>query len=475
MELQATEVVKPEADQACGSHNQINMEDEAIGNLQFFEKNDWGTPIVIREKYLLKMLESLKQATEKPVKSRIQRVPYMLRENKELKKYCRPSVVAIGPIHHGHPNFEYGEKMKLILASNFLESHGIDAKVVYRQVYDNLAKLNMCYAEDVRKHFSDEALAWMFLVDGCATLHLIDCFVQDYPEHTDDGKLQRMNITKEQVAFAGMDIFLLENQLPYELLELLISSVVGQREQEIIRVSISEFISLSNIFLKSARKSRKEATPPCHLLDLLREEILANFEKTKMIKPANIINEESPTFHNVKQLKVSGIQFKPSYTGSLEISFQQGFFPKLRLPAVIIDELFFSKVLSLASYEKCPDFLNDKEVTSYICFMDSLIDHPDDVKVLRKSNILMNIFGSDEEIAQLFTRLGNELLPNPFLYANVRYEIEQHYKKTWQPWIYGVIKVFYDYWAMLKVGAVIAILLTVVQTYFSLPLHRTKP
>ncbi len=80
-------------------------------------------------------------------------------------------------------------------------------------------------------------------------------------------------------------------------------------------------------------------------------------------------------------------------------------------------------VLSLASYESCPDFLNDKEVTSYICFLDSLIDHPDDVKLLREAGIIINLFGSDQEIAQLFTGLGNELVPNRQLYANVRYEI----------------------------------------------------
>ncbi|KAF2299388.1 hypothetical protein GH714_031801 [Hevea brasiliensis] len=106
--------------------------------------------------------------------------------------------------------------------------------------------------------------------------------------------------------------------------------------------------------------------------------------------------------------------------------------------------------LSLASYEKCPDFVNDKEVTSYICFLDSLIDHPDDVKLLREAHIIINLFGSDEEIAELFTMLGDELVPNRFLYANVRDEIEKHYKNKWIPWILMVIKVCQNYWAVVK-------------------------
>ncbi|KAF2299387.1 hypothetical protein GH714_031799 [Hevea brasiliensis] len=260
MEVQATKVVKPEADQACGSHDRINVEDGASGsNVQPIEEAKEPSDIVIDTEHLQERLDSLKkEAAGKPVKTRIQRVPYMLRENKELEKYYKPTVVAIGPIHCKDPNFEYGERMKRSLTGEFIKEHAIEAGNLYRRIMKDLKKLKMCYAED------------------------------------------GMNINNEQVALAEQDILLLENQLPYELLELLISSFVQENKKKTIRDSITNFISSRKIFLPQA-KSRKEPSPssatvsgkeplpssaaktrkdpPCHLLDLLRQEMLVDFIK----------------------------------------------------------------------------------------------------------------------------------------------------------------------------------------------------
>ncbi|KAF2299459.1 hypothetical protein GH714_032019 [Hevea brasiliensis] len=374
MEVQATMVVKPEADQACGSHDLINMEDEASGSrYQTIGVTEELSDIIIHGKHLLERLDSLKQAGEKPVKTRIQRVPYMLWENKKLEKYYKPRVIAMGPIHHDGTSFEYGERMKRILAGQFMKEYALVAENLYMMIMKDLGNLKMCYVEDV----------------------------------------------------------------------------LGKHTKELREV------------------------PPCHLLGLLRQATGVDFKAENKARP--FITGDSPTFHSSTQLTVSGIRFKPFYGASLEISFKRGFWGILRLPPVIVDEsLFLPMFLSLASYEKCPDFLNGKEVTSYIWFLDSLIHHPDDVKVLREAGILINFFGSDEEIAELFKMVAKDLVPNPDLYSNLRFEIEVHYKKKWRPRIYQLIKVSQDYWTMLKVGAFITIFLTVVQTYFALPLHKSK-
>ncbi|KAF2299391.1 hypothetical protein GH714_031812 [Hevea brasiliensis] len=182
MEVQATKVVKPEADQAFRSHDHINAKDEASGshvqpmeetkklsivthghiNVEDEASGSHVQPmeetkklsivttliepsdIVIDTKYLKDKLDFLKkEAAGKPVKTRIQRVPPMLNENQELKKYYKPAVVAIGPIHHR--------------------------------------------ARDA---------------------------IRNSENHMDDRKLQGMNINNEQLAFAEQDILLLENQLP---------------------------------------------------------------------------------------------------------------------------------------------------------------------------------------------------------------------------------------------------------------------
>ncbi|KAI3510790.1 hypothetical protein L1887_17927 [Cichorium endivia] len=68
------------------------------------------------------------------------------------------------------------------------------------------------------------------------------------------------------------------------------------------------------------------------------------------------------------------------------------------------------------------------KVTSYICLLDSLIDHPEDVKVLRKAGILDNRLGSDKQVALLFNELGTDLVPNSFAYSEPRSAIQKHYE-----------------------------------------------
>ena len=63
---------------------------------------------------------------------------------------------------------------------------------------------------------------------------------------------------------------------------------------------------------------------------------------------------------------------------------------KLRLLPITVDDSIRPKFMNLIAYEMCPDFNNDFEVTSYICFLDSLIDEAEDVKALRDTSILHN-------------------------------------------------------------------------------------
>ncbi|RXH76806.1 hypothetical protein DVH24_019694 [Malus domestica] len=112
----------------------------------------------------------------------------------------------------------------------------------------------------------------------------------------------------------------------------------------------------------------------------------------------SVSNGSSKSFRSVEEHRKAGINFRLSERPSLR-------------------DLYF-KYLDAASvhehitYELCTDFQNDYEVTSYIGFLSSLIDHADDVKHMRKRGILLNLLGSDEEVAQLLKEMGIDLVPN---------------------------------------------------------------
>ncbi|RWR74675.1 UPF0481-like protein [Cinnamomum micranthum f. kanehirae] len=117
----------------------------------------------------------------------------------------------------------------------------------------------------------------------------------------------------------------------------------------------------------------------------------------------------------------------------------------------------------------CPDGLSDHTVTSYICFLDSLIDHAEDVKELRSKNILLNRLGSDEEVANLFNELANNLTPDTETYGDVMKEIEMHCKSHAKVWIAEFMHTYFTspLTLLALMAGFFAIGLSVVQTIYS--------
>ncbi|KAL6272734.1 hypothetical protein ACE6H2_023426 [Prunus campanulata] len=428
----------------------------------------------------------------------------MLRDHPKNDKYYEPRVVAIGPFHHGSkPKYEQAEKIKLQLAANFVKDSEQNDANLLKTVEENIKDLRECYDEEATKGFDDDSLAWMLFVDGCSTLE----FIYKYDD------LESFNIKRDQVAFAEQDMFLLENQLPYQLLKLLMSSsnihgdlkdsierfvqmhsfappVENQRSQQGARkpeqkppqpgagvARPGQHPAVTNINREEKQHPQgiaitikpKPAEPePTHLLELLLTRMLGYPPR----KSEPSVHLGSQSFRNVQELQAAGIHFKHSKEGSLlgDIDFKSyiccGF---LYLPKIKVDDSMGPKFMNLIAYEMCPDFQNDFGVTSYISFLDSLIDHPDDVKHLRKKHILRNLLGSDEEVAQLFNEIGTDLVPNNAIYRHVKRNIENHYNTIWKKW---VAQFFHEHfsspWTILAfTGALLGLWMTAVSTWYT--------
>ena len=158
----------------------------------------------------------------------------MLRDHKHYRKYCEPIVVSLGPIHHGKPKYQLTEAYKLMLADKFIGKTGRTDEELYGIIEDNIKELREYYDEKVTQKYSDEDLAWMLFVDGCATLQFIDLVAHENIE-----KVKIFKIKNDLVAFMQQDLFLLENQLPYQLLDYLMK--INFREEN-LRKSIKTFI-----------------------------------------------------------------------------------------------------------------------------------------------------------------------------------------------------------------------------------------
>ncbi|XP_034709830.1 uncharacterized protein LOC117932662 [Vitis riparia] len=168
--------------------------------------------------------------------------------------HYEPMVMSLGPYHHGDSNLVRGEKIKLLLAVDFLnylkdgESCRIDNQPVerpvhqpveqpvdqpleqptdqpldrktqiavdelYRVINGLVIRLKGCYDKEFTEKYKDEEFSLMMLVDGCALLRymIYACIDHGYNQ-------EKFNIRYEDLSRLHRDALLLENQLPYQLL-----------------------------------------------------------------------------------------------------------------------------------------------------------------------------------------------------------------------------------------------------------------
>ncbi|XP_030967381.1 UPF0481 protein At3g47200-like [Quercus lobata] len=468
----------------------------------FFGKESIG--ITDLKARLEKVMEAKENAMNQSQIPKIQKVIFLLREPvDDFRKYYEPKVVSLGPIHHGNPKYQLGENYKLLLTCEFIKGSGKNMEDVYNMIKEKIYELRTCFEEEVIEKYDDEALTSILLVDGCAILQYIYCATNN--------KFKELKIETDSVAFGQRDLFLLENQLPYRLLTWLMSLSVKEKE---LRESIETYIGshvkvpedqqsnwlswrLSQRSKPQQAQSAKEeshdeknphvqdhttsvaqAPEPVHLLDHLRTRMLHGPEYIpdgtvgKINQNIQNVQEHWQSYRNVQELKTAGIHLKRGndcYLSKIKFTKQFIFRGQLHLPPIVVDDSTRPKFLNLIAYEMCLDFKNDFGVTSYISFLDSLIDEANDVKMLRKARILHNVLGSDEEVAKLFNEIGTSLVPNVEIYKDVRSEIQKHYESKWMTWI---AQVFHDHfsspWTFIAfIGALLALALTITQTWYA--------
>jgi hypothetical protein len=102
--------------------------------------------------------------------------------------------------------------------------------------------------------------------------------------------------------------------------------------------------------------------------------------------------------------------------------------------------------------------------------MDSLIDTPRDVQVLRSKGILLNTLGSDELAAELFNQIASHLKPDPYAYIQVKSSIDKEHRKVLKKWLAMWLRVYFNSpWTFIAfVAATFTIILTAIQTYIAL-------
>ncbi|CAN6575111.1 unnamed protein product [Malus baccata var. baccata] len=402
-----------------------------------------------------------------PASCSIFRVPDQIRR-KKVQAY-EPDVISIGPFHRGQGGgrFRLMENVKRWYLQRLLLHASMTLPDLIEGVVDLDKRVRDCYAEPLdlnKKEFVE-----MMVLDGCFLIELFRRGPSDEQQDKNDPVYRMSGIR----LYLYHDLLLLENQLPWFVLERLYSlTVVKNTTCEGNASSLTNLVL--NFFIEYLGDNhilnRSEELHPkfLHILDLIRTVIVAPFENQSK-------GTQMPRIPNATTLSEAGIKFEKSSKPSsciLDIKFDKGV---ITMPRLVIDErtgpLFRNLIAFEQSYYSCPHM-----ITSYAVLMDNLINSSKDIDLLSDEKILENWLSS-EDAAQFFNDLYNDTTVMGSYYGNLCQKVSDHYNRRWNKWMEKLRRDHFNSpWAIISlVAALILLVLTVLQTVYTIHQYYYPP
>ncbi|ESQ45506.1 hypothetical protein EUTSA_v10010906mg [Eutrema salsugineum] len=455
-------------------------------------------PEETREEWVISIKEKMDQALRDDAttswdKVCIYRVPHYLQEND--KKSYFPQTVSLGPYHHGKEHLlpmEHhkwrGVNMVMKRTKHHIEMY-IDAMKVLEE------KARACY--EGLLCLSSNKFTEMMVLDGCFVLEIFR------GANNDKGFLE-LGYGRNDPVFAmrgsmhsiQRDMVMLENQLPLFVLNRLLELQLGAQNQTglVAQLAIRFFNPLmpsdktstrtdqaeiensldkdNNFFNPIADKDKEEL----HCLDVFRRSLLRpslkpepRLSRTRWSWKKRVADKrQQQLIHCVTDLREAGIKFKRRETDRFwDVKFKNGY---LEIPKLLIHDGTKSLFSNLIAFEQCHIDSNN-DITSYIIFMDNLIDSAEDVSYLHYCGIIEHWLGNDSEVADLFNRLCQEVafdLQNSYL-SELSNKVNRNYSRKWNA-VKATLKhkYFNNPWAYFSFfAAVILLILTLFQSFFT--------
>lgn len=374
-----------------------------------------------------------------------------------------PKVVSIGPYHHGEPGLIAMEEYKKRYLNDFLKSSTEKSlKDCVKLVKEKEARLRNSYAETITLCSDD--FVKMVLVDAAFIVELILKYNCEEPEP--DESQDRVLGKPFMVVDLWIDLWLLENQLPFfildELFKLSIYFASHGRESNIIRLVCNFFRVLTDLELDEDNLRELDSSEVLHLLDLLR---LCNRPcKSRPDWKLQTLNIPSAT-----ELSEAGVKFMvaSSCRNLFNVQFNNGV---LKIPRLTIGERTESLVRNLLAYEQC-QFKGDLYMNDYIFFIDRLLNSPKDAEFLIRRGIVENHLNNSAQVSSLISNMVKEavLLPNSFYFSGLCERLIVYSQEPWHKWE-AILKknYFKNPWTIAStIAAVVLLLLTFIQTIFA--------
>lgn len=446
--------------------------------------------------WVVTIKEKLDEAGQEDVASSwsklsIYKIPHYLRDGSGDDKSFAPQIVSIGPYHHGKKRLRPMDCHKWRSLNHVLKRTKHDIELYLNSMKEIEERARSCYEGPIS--LSSNEFAEMLVLDGCFVLELFRGATEGF---------KQLGYSRNDPVFAmrgsmhsiQRDMIMLENQLPLFVLDRLLGTQLGKPDLKGLVASLSlrffdPLMPTDEPLTKSDRNKLESSLggtntfdplsdqEGLHCLDVFRRSLLRSgpqpvpriWIKRRSNAQRVADKRRQQLIHCVTELKEAGIKFKKRKTDRFwDIKFKDG---KLRIPRLLIHDGTKSLFLNLIAFEQCHlDCSND--ITSYVIFMDNLINSPEDVGYLHYRGIIEHWLGSDAEVADLFNRLCQEVvfdINNSYL-SLLSEEVNRYYNHRWNTWCASLRhNYFSNPWAIISlVAAVVLLLLTLAHTYYSI-------
>ncbi|KAL6659533.1 hypothetical protein ACP70R_003573 [Stipagrostis hirtigluma subsp. patula] len=343
-------------------------------------------------------------------------------------RYMVPSMVAIGPFHHGLPHLQAMEEVKHAAAFQLC---GDSAKEVYEKIFTIVGDTRSCYTTTygtslVAPCLSDDVaeFAAMMFLDGCFLLKFM----------LDKKKPPILGLSLASWPTIVRDIYLLENQIPCVVLDTLMEfmslekNILSSWTDYVMSVYFLDrkdtkipwwsmwFRTCLQIFSAKCRRLPEEKTDaadesskrkPPHLLGLLRFRMTRGMPREK--RKGELVHDRSlqRMFSNAVHLAQIGIKLTPStatWFADVRVE-RKPLYGELSLSPLFLNDVVACILVNLAALEVAEvSYASSSEsdgfvVSSYLSVLAMLMDREEDVQELRGRGVLCSHYSNTQALA----------------------------------------------------------------------------
>ncbi|XP_030939994.1 UPF0481 protein At3g47200-like [Quercus lobata] len=319
---------------------------------------------------------------------RIYKVPNPLRKGNE--EAYTPQVVSIGPFHHKNERLKAMEEHKERYFRSFLQRSKKKLEDLVGVIRDMEESIRGCYEETI--DLNSDRFVKMILLDA---IFIIELFIRKIliSQISDDP-----NVVDPRSTFLKVDLLLLENQLPFFVIEKLYDLAIPSPSDYGFReLSIDYFTYLNLQFIQTTPNVEIE-----HFTGLIRTLLLPPLEKLPK-RDSELLTH----LYSATKLHAAGVKFEAvTSTWYFDIKFEKGVlkFPKFEIEDKT--EVISRNIMALEQTR----YIENAYYTDYFMLLDFLINTTEDVNLLCDEKILDNILGDNDGVKSMINNLNKGVI-----------------------------------------------------------------